>query len=132
MTDISGIAGSMEPASDAETFELRRHLLNPAIAETFEGLDVSDLRAYADGKLAEGVFILYNRAEKSLTIPVNTVFATELALMPSQRYLTWILGSYYYQTLEVDETGKGIKFNVPVTISEKSAIAFYVVANDGA
>lgn len=132
MADIPGVAGSMETAPDAGTFELRRHLLNPAIAETFKGLDMTDLRAYADGKLAEGVFILYNRTEQEIIIPTNTVFATELALMPNQRYLALILGSYYYRTIEADETGKGIKFNATVSISAKSSIAFYVVANDDA
>jgi hypothetical protein len=132
MADIPGVAGSMEPAPDAGTFELRRHLLNPTIVETFKDLEIADLRAYADGKLAEGIFILRNRTEQKLLIPGATVFATDLALKPNEKYLAWILGSYYSRVLEVNETGKSIKFNIDVSISQKSELAFYVVANDGA
>lgn len=134
MVDIPGIAGSMEqdPASDAEAYEPRRHLLKPVTADTFKGLVISDLRAYADGKLAEGVFTLTNGTAANMPITAKTVFATGLDLMPNQTYTVHEWGVDNVLTLEVNSTGKSLDFTTGVEIPASSSLTFYVVANDGA
>lgn len=134
MADIPGVAGSVEqaPTSDAGTYEYRRHLLKPVTADTFKGLVISDLRAYADGKLAEGVFTLTNGTGANMPIAAKTVFATGLDLAPNQTYTVHEWGSDGVLTLEVNATGKSVNFTTSVNIPESSSLAFYVVANDGA
>ena len=132
MADIPGVAGSMEPAPDAGTFELRRHLLQPVTVDTFTGLIISDLRAYADGKLSEGVFTLTNGTAANMPIAAKTVFATGLDLAPNQTYTVHEWGVDNVLTLEVNGTGKSIDFTTLVEIPASSSLTFYVVANDGA
>lgn len=134
MADIPGVAGSMEPvpASDAGTFELQRHLLKPVTVETFKGLVISDLRAYADGKLAEGVFTLTNGTAANMPIADKTVFATGLALMPNQTYTVHEWAADSVLTLEVNGTGKSVYFTTGIEVPASSSLTFYVVANDGA
>lgn len=134
MADIPGIAGSVEqaPASDAGTYESRRHLLKPVTVDTFTGLVISDLRAYADGKLAEGVFTLTNGTTVNMPIAAKTVFATGLDLMPDQTYTVHEWGVDNVLTLEVNGTGKSVNFTTSVEIPASSSLTFYVVANDGA
>lgn len=130
MADILGISGSMEQTPASDEFEPRRHLLKPVTAETFKGLAISDLRAYANGKLAEGVFTLINGTGDDMTIAAKTVFATGLALEPNQRYTVFALDIGGMLTLEVNASGKGIYFTAPVTINPSSYLVFYMVAND--
>lgn len=134
MADIPGVAGSVEqaPASGAGTYESRRHLLEPVTADTFKGLVISDLRAYADGKLAEGVFTLTNGTADNMPIAAKTVFATGLDLMPNQTYTVHEWGVDNVLTLEVNGTGKSVNFTTDVEIPASSSSTFYVVANDGA
>ena len=134
MADIPGVAGSVEqaPASDAGTYEPRRHLLKPVTAGTFKGLVISDLRAYADGKLAEGVFTLTNGTETNMPIAAKTVFATGLDLAPSQTYTVHEWGVDSVLTLEVNGTCKSVNFTTGIEIPASSSLTFYVVANDGA
>lgn len=134
MADIPGVAGSVEhaPASDAGTYESRRHLLKPVTVETFKGLVISDLRAYADGKLAEGVFTITNSTAANMPIAAKTVFATGLDLMPDQTYTVHEWGVDNVLTLEVNGTGKSVDFATGVEIPASSSLTFYVVANDGA
>lgn len=134
MADVPGVAGSMEhtPASDAGTYESRRHLLRPVTADTFTGLAISDLRAYADGKLAEGVFTLTNGTAANMPIAAKTVFATGLDLAPSQTYTVHEWGADNVLTLEVNDTGKSLDFTTLIEIPASSSITFYVVANDAA
>lgn len=134
MAYIPGAAGSMEqaPTSDAGAFESRRHLLKPVTVDTFKGLVISDLRAYADGKLAEGVFTLTNGTAANMPIAAKTVFATGLDLAPNQTYTVheWAVDNVL--TLEVNDTGKSLDFTTLVEIPASSSLTFYVVANDGA
>lgn len=134
MADIPGVAGSVEqaPASDAGAYESRRHLLRPVTADTFTGLVISDLRAYADGKLAEGVFTLTNGTIANMQITAKTVFATGLDLAPSQTYTVHEWGVDNVLTLEVNGTGESLNFTTGIEILASSSLAFYVVANDGA
>lgn len=133
MADIPGVTGSMDQAPASDEFEPRRHLLKPVAPETLKGLSIYDLRAYADGKLAEGVFTLVNDTNDVLTIKANNDFATGLSLMPKQRYKVHQWASYTNLTLEVNDTGESIKFtNTNINISANNRITFYVVANDGA
>lgn len=134
MADIPGVAGSMEtaPASDAGTYESRRHLLRPVTVDAFTGLVVSDLRAYADGKLAEGVFTLTNGTAVNMPIAAKTVFATGLDLMPDQTHTVHEWGVDNVLTLEVNGTGKSVNFTTSIEIPASSSLTFYVVANDGA
>lgn len=134
MADIPGVAGSMEqaPASDVGTYESRRHLLRPVTVDTFTGLVISDLRAYADGKLAEGVFTLTNGTADNMPIAAKTVFATGLDLAPNQTYTVHEWGADNVLTLEVNDTGKSINFTTGIEIPASSSMTFYVVANDGA
>lgn len=134
MADIPGVAGSVEqaPASDAGTYESRRHLLRSVTVDTFKGLVISDLRAYADGKLAEGVFTLTNGTAANMPIAAKTVFATGLDLAPSQTYTAHEWGADNALTLEVNGTGKGINFTTDIEVPASSSLTFYVVANDGA
>lgn len=134
MSDIPGVAGSVEqaPASDAGTYESRRHLLKPVTVDTFKGLVISNLRAYADGKLAEGVFTLTNGTAANMPIAAKTVFATGLDLAPSQTYTVHEWGIDNALTLEVNGTGKSVNFTTGVEIPASASLTFYVVANDGA
>ena len=134
MADIPGVAGSVEqaPASDAGTYESRRHLLRPATVDAFTGLVISDLRAYPDGKLAEGVFTLTNGTAANMPIAAKTVFATGLDLAPNQTYTVHESGIDGVLTLEVNATGKSINFTTAVEIPASASLTFYVVANDGA
>lgn len=134
MADIPGTAGSMEqpPASDAGTYEARRHLLKPVTVDTFKGLVITDLRAYADGKLAEGVFTLTNGTAANMPIAAKTVFATGLDLAPNQAYTAHEWGVNNVLTLEVNDTGKSVNFTTGIEIPASSSLTFYVVANDGA
>ena len=134
MTDIPGVAGSMEqaPASDTGAYESRRHLLRPLTVDTFKGLVISDLRAYADGKLAEGVFTLTNGTAANMPIAAKTVFATGLDLMPDQTYTVHEWGVDNVLTLEVNGTGKSLDFTTGINIPASSSLTFYVAANDGA
>lgn len=134
MADIPGVAGSMEPApiSDARAYEPRRHLLQPVAVDAFTGLVISDLRAYSDGKLAEGVFTLANGTAANMPIAAKTVFATGLDLMSNQTYTVRKWGVDDVLTLEVDDTGKSVNFTTDIEIPASSSLTFYVVANDGA
>lgn len=134
MADIPGVAGSMEPASapDVGTYESRRHLLRPVTVDAFTGLVISDLRAYADGKLAEGVFTLANGTAENIPIAAKTVFATGLDLAPNQTYTVHEWGVDDVLALEVNATGKSVNFTTLVEIPASSSLTFYVVANDGA
>lgn len=132
MADVPGVAGSMEPIPDAGEFEPRRHLLKPVTVETFKGLVISDLRAYADGKLAEGVFTLTNGTPANMPIAAKTIFATGLDLAPNQTYTVHEWGVDNVLTLEVNDTGKSVDFTTLVEIPASSSLTFYVVANDGA
>lgn len=134
MADIPGIAGSMEQASSSDTgaYESRRHLLKPVTVDTFKGLIISDLRAYADGKLAEGVFTLTNGTAANMPIAAKTVFATGLGLAPNQTYTVHEWAADNVLTLEVNDTGKSVNFTTLVEIPASSSLTFYVVANDGA
>lgn len=132
MADIPGVAGSMETASDTGTYESRRHLLRPVTVDTFTGLVISDLRAYEDGKLAEGVFTLANGTAANMPIAAKTVFATGLDLAPNQTYTVHEWGVDNVLTLEVNDTGKSINFTTLIEIPASSSLTFYVVANDGA
>lgn len=134
MADITGVAGSVEqaPASDTGTYESRRHLLKPVTADTFKGLVISDLRAYADGKLAEGVFTLTNGTTANMLIAAKTVFATGLDLAPNQTYTVHEWGVDNVLTLEVNGTGKSVNFTAGIEVPASSSLTFYVVANDDA
>lgn len=134
MPNITGVNGSMEqpPASDAGAYESRRHLLEPVVVDPFKGLVVSDFRAYADGRLAEGVFTLTNGTAANMPIAAETVFATGLDLMPSQSYTVHEWAADNTLTLEVNGTGKSVNFTTLVEIPASSSLTFYVVANDGA
>lgn len=134
MADITGVAGTMEqaPASDAEAYEPRRHLLKPVTVDTFKGLVISDLRAYADGKLAEGVFTLANGTAANMPIAAKTVFATGLDLAPNQTYTVHEWGVDSVLALEVNDTGKSVNFTTGIEIPASSSLTFYVVANDAA
>lgn len=134
MADIPGVNGNMPAPADSVTgaYESRRHLLNPVVVDTFKGLVISDFRAYADGRLAEGVFTLTNGTAANMPIAAETVFATGLDLMPSQSYTVHEWAADNTLTLEVSETGKSVNFTTLVEIRASSSITFYVVANDGA
>ena len=134
MVDIPGIAGSMEqaPASAAGAYESRRYLLKPITVDAFKGLVISDLRACAGGKLAEGVFTLTNDTAANMPIAAKTIFATGLDLMPDQTYTVHEWGVDNVLTLEVNATGKSINFTTAVEIPASASLTFYVVANDDA
>ena len=134
MVDIPGVAGSVEQAtaSDAGIYESRRHLLKPVTVDAFKGLVISDLRAYADGKLAEGVFTLANGTAANMPIAAKTVFATGLDLAPNKTYTAHEWGVDNVLTLEVDSTGESVSFTTDIEIPASSSLTFYVVANDGA
>ena len=90
------------------------------------------MRAYADGKLAEGVFTLANGTAANMPISAKTVFATGLDLAPNQAYTVHEWGVDNVLTLEVNDTGKSVNFTTGIEIPASSSLTFYVVANDGA
>lgn len=134
MPDIMGTNGTMEqvPSSDVGSYESRRHLLEPVVVDTFKGLVISDFRAYADGRLAEGVFTLTNGTPANMPIAAETVFATGFDLMPNQSYTVHEWAADNTLTLEVNGTGKSVNFTTLVEVPASSSLTFYVVANDGA
>lgn len=132
MADIPGIVGSMGQAPASDAYEPRRHLLKPVTVDAFEGLVISDLRAYADGKLAEGVFTLTNGAAENMPIAAKTVFATGLDLAPNKTYTAHEWGVDNVLKLEVNGTGKSLDFTTDIEIPASSSLTFYLVADDGA
>lgn len=128
---VYGASGTKVPEPEkTDECQSKRHLLQPVIVDTFTGLVISDLRAYDDGKLSEGVFILTNSTPAEMNIAAETVFATGLELAPNETYTVLVWNSDEVLTLETNGTGKSINFTAEVTLPNNGGVAFYVVAND--
>ena len=128
---VYGASGTKVTVPEKPTeYQSKRHLLQPVVVDTFAGLVISDLRAYDNGKLSEGVFILTNSTQTEMNISAETVFATGLELAPNETYTVLVWNSDEALTLETNGAGKSLNFTTTVTLPNNGGVAFYVVAND--